>query len=58
MARRFHPVLSVLSLALAALPLCAAGAVEAEPARQAALFRDARSHLADRAFDFGLDRQP
>ena len=56
MARRFHPVLSVLSLALAVLPLGAAGPAEAERARQAALFRDARSHLADRAFDFGLDR--
>ncbi len=56
MARRFTPVLSVLSLALAALPLCAAGSVEPEQARRDALFRDARSHLARRAFDFGLDR--
>ncbi len=56
MARRFTPVLSVLSLALAALPLCAAGSVEPEQARRDALFRDARSHLASRAFDFGLDR--
>ncbi len=56
MARRFTPVLSVLSLALAALPLCAAGSSEPEQARRDALFRDARSHLARRAFDFGLDR--
>jgi len=56
MARRFTPVLSVLSLALAALPLCAAGSTEPEQARRDALFRDARSHLARRAFDFGLDR--
>jgi Zn-dependent metalloprotease len=53
MARRLHPFISILTLALAALPGCAA---KPDSLRQDALFRDARGHLADRIYDLGLDR--
>ena len=59
MVRRIHPVLSVLALALTAAPLCAErpeDAVGGDRVRQEALYRDARGHLANRAFDLGLDR--
>ena len=55
MARRINPVLSVLALALAALPVGAAQPVDS--VRQDALYRDARGHLASRVYDLGLDRK-
>jgi Zn-dependent metalloprotease len=60
MARRIHPVLSLLALALSAAPLCAERPEDSLGAgnrvRQEALFRDAKGHLAARVYDLGLDR--